>query len=79
MRWVPSVVSLWSALGSLSYSVNSDITKPGVQKPHCEAWHSTIACCTGCGAPSWSFRSSTVSSWAPSSWPTNRMQALTAW
>ena len=22
-------------------------TKPGVQKPHCEPWHSIIACCTG--------------------------------
>ena len=21
---------------------------PGVQKPHCEPWKSTIACCTGC-------------------------------
>jgi hypothetical protein len=29
----------------------SDITKPGVQKPHCEPWQSTIACCTGCSAP----------------------------
>ena len=35
-----------------SYSAHSDITKPGVQKPHCEPWQSTIACCTGCSAPS---------------------------
>ncbi len=26
------------------------MTKPGVQKPHCEPWQSTIACCTGCSA-----------------------------
>jgi hypothetical protein len=31
---------------------HSDIAKPGVQKPHCEPWHSTSACCTGCSAPS---------------------------
>ena len=30
---------------------NSDITKPGVQKPHCEPWHSTMACCTLCSWP----------------------------
>ncbi len=29
-------------------SANIDMTKPGVQKPHCEPWQSTIACCTGC-------------------------------
>ena len=28
------------------------MTKPGVQKPHCEPWHSTIACWTGCSEPS---------------------------
>ena len=54
------------------------MTKPGVQKPHCEPWQSTIACCTGCSAPSGPFRSSTVSSWQPSSVATNWMQALTA-
>ena len=26
----------------------SDMTKPGVQKPHCEPWCSTNAACTGC-------------------------------
>jgi hypothetical protein len=26
------------------------MTKPGVQKPHCEPWKSTIACCTGCSS-----------------------------
>ena len=33
-------------------SANIDMTKPGVQKPHCEPWQSTIACCTGCRLPS---------------------------
>ena len=27
---------------------NRLMTKPGVQKPHCEAWHCTMACCAGC-------------------------------
>src|SRR5690606_16979849 len=53
------------------------MTKPGVQKPHCEAWVSTIACWTGC-RPSPSARSSTVNNALPPSWATNRMQASTA-
>ena len=36
------------------------MTKPGVQKPHCEPWVATIACCTGCSPPSRTWRSSTV-------------------
>ena len=70
-----------SSLGSASLSrvsANIDITKPGVQKPHCEPWQSTIACWTGWSLPSAPFRSSTVSSWQPSSVATNWMQALTA-
>ena len=55
---------------------HSDITKPGVQKPHCEPWHSTIACCTGCSAPPSPCRSSTVKSALPSSVGRNWMQAL---
>ena len=60
----------------------SDITKPGVQKPHCEPWQSTIACCTGCSAPGrlarhGSCRSSTVNRALPSSVGRNWMQALT--
>ena len=55
-----------------------DITKPGVQKPHCEPWQSTMACCTAWRSPSGLRRSSTVSSWQPSSVATNWMQALTA-
>jgi hypothetical protein len=55
-----------------------DIAKPGVQKPHCEAWHSTRACCTGWGEPPpMRCRSSTVSSALPSSVGRNWMQALT--
>ena len=53
------------------------MTKPGVQKPHCEAWVSTIACCTGCSVPSGPASDSTVTTWQPSSEPTKRMQALT--
>ena len=33
---------------------------PGVQKPHCEPWQSTMACCTGCKLPSVRFKLSTV-------------------
>jgi hypothetical protein len=56
----------------------SDIAKPGVQKPHCEPWHSTSACCAGCSAsPPMRRRSSTVSSALPSSVGRKRMQALT--
>ena len=36
---------------SFSLSASSNITKPGVQKPHCEPWQSTIACWTGCRPP----------------------------
>ena len=54
------------------------MTKPGVQKPHCEPWHSTIACCTGCSEPSGWRRSSTVKSALPSSVGRNWMHALTA-
>ena len=60
------------------YRPNSDITKPGVQNPHCEAWHSTIACCTGCSVPSAACRLSTVNSALPSSVGSGRMHALTA-
>src|SRR5664279_4275610 len=58
------------------------MTKPGVQKPHCEAWQSTIARCTGCSAssscraPPARPRSSTVTSALPSSAGRNWMQAL---
>jgi hypothetical protein len=41
---------------------HSDITKPGVQKPHCEPWQSTMACCTGCRVcTAWCFLSAAFS------------------
>ena len=49
------------------------MTKPGVQKPHCEPWHATSACCTGCGCG----RSSTVMTARPSSVGRKLRQALT--
>ncbi len=55
-----------------------DMTKPGVQKPHCEPCWSTMACCTGCRLPSGARMSSMVRICAPSSMDTNWMHALTA-
>ena len=40
---------------------------PGVQKPHCSAWCSWKACCTGCSAPS-AARPSIVVTSCPSAW-----------
>ena len=60
------------------YSAHIDMTKPGVQNPHCEPWQSTSACWTGCNAPSAARRSSTVISALPSSVGRNWMHALTA-
>ena len=54
------------------------MTKPGVQKPHCDPWQSTIARCTGCSVPSGAFRLSTLTSSLPSSVGRKRMQELTA-
>jgi hypothetical protein len=65
------------AAGESLVSANSDITKPGVQKPHCEPCSSTIRRCTGWSAPSAPRRCSTVSTWQPSSCPTKVMQAST--
>ena len=51
---LPASASSIAASSGVSSAVrveaNSAITKPGVQKPHCEPWQSTIACCTGCSA-----------------------------
>src|SRR5204863_3622049 len=70
----PARASLMSRRDGLSadlYNANSDITKPGVQKPHCEPWQSTSACWTGCSAPLSPRRLSTVISSLPSSVGTN--------
>ena len=56
----------------------SDITMPGVQKPHCEPCCSIIAHCTGCRLPSGCRNASTVITLLPSSIGNSRMQALTA-
>ena len=49
----------------------------GRAEAHCEPWQSTIACCTGCSAPSADFQDSTVNSALPSRVGRNWMQALT--
>ncbi|MCY1456443.1 hypothetical protein D9M71_736640 [compost metagenome] len=54
---------------------NSDMTKPGVQKPHCEPWQSTMACCTPCSWPR-CLRSSTLMSCLPCSEETKVRQEL---
>ncbi|MFW3114727.1 hypothetical protein MHAE_13288 [Mycobacterium haemophilum DSM 44634] len=45
---------IWSSVGAgLSRSnAVSDITTPGVQKPHCSPWHSHNADCTADKVPS---------------------------
>src|SRR3954465_8401085 len=47
--------------------------KPGVQNPHCRAWHSRKASCTGCSicppCPSSVASPPTLCSWCPSAWP----------
>src|SRR5581483_3781579 len=60
------------------YRANSDITNPGVQNPHCEAWWSTIARCTGWRLPSEPDRLSTVTSSWPSIVGRKRIQELIA-
>jgi hypothetical protein len=66
-----------SGAGCVLYSANSDITKPGVQNPHCEPCPSAIARCTGWSAPvARSLRLSTVNSARLSRVGTNWMQEL---
>ena len=65
-----------SASAPASAHPASAITTPGVQYPHCDPWHSTIARCTGCGSfPQAS--PSTVTTSAASSWNRNRMHEST--
>ncbi|MCY1551237.1 hypothetical protein D9M68_875540 [compost metagenome] len=54
---------------------NNDMTKPGVQKPHCEPWQSTMACCTLCNWP-WCLRSSTLINCLPCKEETKVRQEL---
>ena len=56
-----SVGSGWSSRNAVIV-----VTKPGVQKPHCSAWHSWKACCTGPSSPSGSRQPSVVVIAAPS-------------
>ena len=58
------------------YSAYSDITNPGVQKPHCEPWFSTMARWTGCRPPSSPRNPSTVISSLPSIVGKNCMHEL---
>src|SRR4051794_8685955 len=55
--------------------------KPGVQNPHCRAWHSRKASWTGCSTwpprPSSRARPSTVSTAAPSTWTASTRQERT--
>src|SRR5207302_4103857 len=79
-RLPDKAVSTSSRVGAArcKYSANSDITKPGVQKPHCDPWQSTSARCTGCSVPSGACRLSTVTSSLPSRVGRKRMQELIA-
>ncbi len=52
-------------------------TKPGVQKPHCEPWHSIIAFWTGVKSHSPPASPSTVTTCVPSSWNIHWMQEST--
>ena len=50
---------------------------PGVQKPHCRAWLSWKACCTGCSSPSWAASPSIVVTSQPSAWTASTEQHFT--
>jgi hypothetical protein len=50
------------------------VTNPGVQNPHCSAWHSWKACCTGPIPPSGARRPSIVVIAAPSRETANSRQ-----
>ena len=54
-----------------------DTTKPGVQNPHWEPLHSTIAACTGCSVSAPAESPSTVTIWQSRRLPSGQIQALT--
>ena len=60
------------------YMPNRLITKPGVQKPHCEPWQRTIASWAGCSSPDGDAMSSAVYTAMPSTECARRMQLLMA-
>src|SRR5205085_892760 len=55
-----------------------ETTNPGVQNPHCDPWHFTIASCTGLSLPSY-FKPSIVTMCVQSSWHRNWMHEHTVW
>ena len=63
-------------LGSSPSSDTAAMIMPGVQKPHCSAWRSWNACCTGCSSPS-AARPSIVVTSCPSACTASTEQLLT--
>jgi hypothetical protein len=64
---VPGQALAYLVVGGMSRSsAVSDMTKPGVQKPHCSPWHSRSAACTGDNVPSGDAMPSTVLTSMPS-------------
>ena len=55
-----------------------DMTKPGVQKPHCEPWLLASRACTGCRPFATEPRPSTVVTAQPSTLYSGARQAFTA-
>ncbi len=46
-----SVISLSDGSGWSARNAVIVVRNPGVQNPHCSAWHSMKACCTGDSSP----------------------------
>ena len=65
-----------SVASPFSISETAAITMPGVQYPHCSAWWSWKACCTGCSSP-FEARPSIVVITAPSAWTPRTVHDLT--
>ena len=57
----------------------SDITKPTVQKPHCEPPSSTMACCTGVSWLPAALMPSTVTMCLPAALPRGVRQLVMLW
>jgi len=76
----PSVICASVGWGCFWSRLTVAITMPGVQKPHCKAWHLENAACTGWSAPGDAgAKPSIVVMWLPCAWAANMVQDFTAW
>ena len=73
-----SMVGGAEPFGQLRISAYTDMTKPGVQKPHCDPWARLRRSWTGWSPPRTSPMPSTVTTWQPSTAYSGYRQAFTA-